>query len=35
MPTKTVDGLLIFDPPEDLPRITAREVYQLLEQEEQ
>jgi hypothetical protein len=33
MPTKTVDGLLIFDPPEDLPQITAREVYQLLEQE--
>lgn len=33
MPTKVVDGLLIFDPPQDLPRITPREVCQILEQE--
>lgn len=35
MPTKLVDGLLIFDPPQDLPRITPREVYQILEQEQE
>lgn len=35
MPTKVVGGLLIFDPPQDLPRITPREVYQILEQEQE
>ncbi len=35
IPTKVVDGLLVFDPPEDLPRITPRDVYQILEQEQE
>ncbi len=32
IPTKTVDGLSVFDPPEDLPVITPEQVKRFLDE---
>lgn len=33
IPVKQVNGLLVFDPPEDFPRITTEQVKRIMEEE--